>query len=506
MATNPADSMPVANEVARAIKDCPFVVVSDVVEHTDTTQLANVQLPAQAWSEKSGTVSNSERRISRQRAFKTPPSLARPDWWAICQVALRMGYEDGFNFSKPSEIFSEYAGLSEFENLQTRDFDIGAYANTDEEAYNDLLPFQWPKPKSVSKASRRFFSDGRFYTPDRKARFVAINALKEDDVSQSAELSTTEHSLVLNTGRIRDQWHTMTRTGQSTKLLTHIGEPFVEINPDDAAALKINDASLVDVSSATGTVTVRALITTRTQAGSIFIPMHWNGQFASNARVNVLVRNITCPVSGQPALKNQRVSLQPSSVGSYGFMLARSKPTNLKQFDYWAIAPVDQGWKLEFASQASAKSMMDKLLDSADAAMLNTNLIQYEDAVASNFRYCRFSENNLVEAVYLSAAPVTVARQASSSFLSHQFDSQSDRLAAVSGAGFVDRPDVGAIVCSCMNVGANTIWATINSGCQTLDSIGTACGAGTQCGSCRSEIVAMLKLSHSSEQVAHICA
>ena len=511
MATNPVDSMPLANDVAQAISNCPFVVVSDVVAQTDTVQLANVQLPAQAWSEKSGTVTNSERRISRQRAFKSAPTHAKPDWWAVSQVARSMGFGTSFNYQTAAEIFKEYAGLSSFENSGTRDFNIGHYADIDQADYDALMPFQWPKPKSDSQTSavdsKRFFSDGKFFTLDGKARFVAIDISNKSHVPEPSISvdGTNETGFVLNTGRIRDQWHTMTRTGSIAKLSAHTGEPFAELNPSDAKALKIDDASLLEVFNRNGSVTVRVLVTNRTQPGSIFIPMHWNNQFASNARVNVLVRDLTDPVSGQPALKNQRVSIRRSKFASYGFMLTREKPDCLDSFDYWAIAPIEQGWKTEFASSDCAQSISDLLIDktseSADESLSNANLISYRDPVASNFRHCWFSNESLVQAVYLAPNPVSVARETIVSLFSHQFKASNDRIAVVSGAGFADRPDTGATVCSCLNVGSKTIQQSIDSGCQTVQSIGVACGAGTQCGTCRSELATMIKLSVDDRQL-----
>jgi len=207
----------------------------------------------------------------------------------------------------------------------------------------------------------------------------------------------------------------MTRTGSVAKLCTHIGEPFAELNPSDAKALKIEDASLLEVFNRYGSVTVRVLITDRTQPGSIFIPMHWNNQFASNARVNMLVRDLTDPVSGQPALKNQHVSIRLSQFASYGFMLTRDKPDCLDKFDYWAIAPIEQGWKTEFASRNCALLVSDNLIDSAsdstDESLSNASLTSYSDVVSSNFRHCWFSGESLVQAVYLAPDPVSVARQ-----------------------------------------------------------------------------------------------
>ncbi|MBT7755859.1 MAG: molybdopterin-dependent oxidoreductase, partial [Rhodospirillaceae bacterium] len=209
MATNPVDSLPEADTVRAALQACPFVVVSDVARHTDTTAHADVLLPAAAWGEKAGTVTNSERRISRQRAFLPKAGAVRPDWWIIQQVARRMGFADAFNFRHPAEIFAEYAELSGLDNGGKRDFDISAHEAISNEDYEGLQPFQWPMEKGSISCQTRFFADGQFFTPDRRARFIATTPAKP------ASAVSAEYPLVLNTGRIRDQWHTMTRTGKA---------------------------------------------------------------------------------------------------------------------------------------------------------------------------------------------------------------------------------------------------------------------------------------------------
>jgi len=495
MATNPADSMPRADEVAKAIAACPFVVVSDVSAKTDTVELATVTLPARAWSEKCGTVTNSERRISRQRAFKTAPALAKPDWWAICSVAKNMGFADAFAFESASEIFREYAGLSAFENNGKRDFDIGACANMSEAEYDGLTPFQWPMRGNENEGTSRLFSNGGFFTADGKARFLKINLDSEHLLGEGKNANETKAapSFVLNSGRIRDQWHTMTRTGNIPNLSSHIGEPFAEINPADASNLGISDACVVDVSSESGRITVRAQVTDRIPQGSVFVPMHWSDAFASNARVNVLVHDVVDPVSGQPALKNQLVKIESSDVSCYGFMLSSKHPDELQSFDYWAVAAVDHGWKVEFASSESPLSIAQTLQSSLLHAQGDVEMLSYEDHAQGSFRFCWFSEDQLVQAVYISREPVVAARQVLSSLFSHKFAQPDERLAVLSGVGFADQPDTGSIVCSCLSVGSKTILQSIESGCLSVDQVGEACGAGTQCGSCRSDVSRILK-------------
>src|SRR5262249_53619473 len=161
-----------------------------------------------SWAEKNGTVTNSERCISRQRAFRAPPGEARPDWWMFAEVARRMGFETAFSYSGPADIFREHAALSAFENDGQRLFDIGAPADLDDAAYDKLGPTQWPcpRPGPGRQAARRLFGDGVFPAPDGRARMIPLT------VNRSGV--NGDYPLILNTGRIRDQWHTMTRTGR----------------------------------------------------------------------------------------------------------------------------------------------------------------------------------------------------------------------------------------------------------------------------------------------------
>ncbi len=347
MATNPVVSMPDADAVEAALKACPFVVVSDVLKETDTTRHAHVLLPSLGWGEKDGTVTNSERRISRQRGFLPPPGEARADWWQLAEVGHRMGFSGAFAYTSPSEIFAEHAGLSGFENDGRRDFDIGAHAEIDRPHYDELQPFQWPQPRGTESATTRFFADGSFYHPDGRARFVAA-------ASGVAGRLSKAFPFTLNTGRVRDHWHTMTRTGKSPRLSAHIGEPFVELHPRDAMELGLSPADLVALESPFGSAIVRALITERQARGNLFVPMHWSDQFAARARIDALVPPITDPVSGQPASKNVAVSARRFAASSYGFAVSTAKPQGL-DCSYWALAKARGGWRLELAVERAPR-------------------------------------------------------------------------------------------------------------------------------------------------------
>ena len=481
MATNPVVSMPDADVVRQALKQCPFVVVSDAIRDTDTTQLAHVLLPAAAWGEKDGTVTNSERMISRQRAFLSLPGKSRPDWQIVCDVAKRMSFS-GFDFENAAEIFREHAALSTFENDGTRAMDIGACANLSGQAYEALLPFQWPRPKN-KQAMSRMFADGKFFTGNGKANIVAT-PFRAPMGSVSAAFP-----LVLNTGRIRDQWHTMTRTGKSARLMAHMGEPFVEIHPADARKSGIAPASLVRVSSDLGEVILRALVTEKQQQGTIFAPMHWNDANANLARVAALIAANPDPVSGQPELKYSPVKVMPFEAGWYGFAVSVERPTK-PNLGYWAEAKAENGFRLELADEQIPESW--NLF--AENLLQSTELMAYVDEQAGTFRYAAFENQKFNGALFVSREPVAVAR----SWLVEQLGkthSMPKAMRVLAGRSGTAR-DCGSVVCACNNVGKNSILSAIAGGAATLNAIGEITRAGTSCGSCRAEIQGMLHGRH----------
>ncbi|MCA8929996.1 MAG: nitrate reductase, partial [Alphaproteobacteria bacterium] len=297
MATNPVDSLPEADRVRAALAACPFVVVSDMTAATDTADLAHVLLPAAAWGEKDGSVTNSERRISRQRRFLPPPGEARSDWWQICEVARRMGFGNAFAYAGPAEIFAEHAALTGLANGGARDLDLSGVARLSAADYAVLAPFQWPRPVGDAAGRARFFADGRFYTGDGRARLVPVVYRPPVEAPDAA------YPLRLTTGRIRDQWHTMTRTGQAPRLNQHLGEPFVEVHPSDALRSGLSPWSLAEVRSVSGNAVLRVVVTDRVRPRQIFAPLHWTGETAPTGRIDAVVSAVTDPLSGQPESK-----------------------------------------------------------------------------------------------------------------------------------------------------------------------------------------------------------
>ncbi|WP_374545244.1 molybdopterin-dependent oxidoreductase [Rhodoblastus sp.] len=483
MATNPVDSLPDADFVRAALKKCPFVVVSEVAENTDTGAFAHVLLPALAWGEKDGTVTNSERRISRQRKLRAAPGEARADWDMVCDVARRMGFGEAFAFDGPAAIFREHAALSGLENNGARDFDISACADLSDAAYDALAPFQWPwrAGEAASDAPKRFFSDGKFFTPDRCARFVATPFR---GVAQPA----SRDEFVLNTGRVRDQWHTMTRTGRAENLSQHIAEPFAELNPMDAAMLGVEHAGLVRLSNARGEVLLRAQITERQRRGSVFAPIHWSDQFAAAARVDALVAPVTDPISGQPESKATPVAVEAVDPAWFGFALTRNKPAH--EGAYWALARIAGGWRLECAGMEQIADWEAFARDLFGLESGQGELIAMRDARAGGYRCVATRDGEILGALFVAPAPVAVAR----SWACEQF-AQGDvnPLALLAGRPPRTCRDPGRKVCVCMNVGANTILDAIaENNLRSAGAVAEATGAGSGCGSCKPEIERLL--------------
>ena len=489
MSTNPAVSMPAANHVRDAIAACPFVVVSDILPDTDTARLAHVQLPAAAWGEKSGTVTNSDRTISRQRPFLPMPGAARPDWQIVSDVAAAMGFGAAFDYTGPAEIFREHAALSGIAGQMGRDFDIGGLADITDSEYDALRPVRWPV--TATRTGGRFFENGRFFTPDGRARMVSVSS------RPMAAVQDQEHPLRLNTGRVRDHWHTMTRTALASRLSQHIAEPYVEIHPTDASARDLGPAELARIASPHGHVIVRVLVTDRTAPGAVFVPMHWTSAWASDGRVDVVVPAAVDPISGQPELKGAAVSLMPYRPAWYGFAASRDEPRleDLPGIGYWARAVTETGWRIELAGDISpvcweshARLLFGAPPDADTAILINKPGGCVHVVVRTG--------ETILGALYISRTPVKVARSYVVAGLTKLPPN-----ALLVGRVAAEQLDPGSTVCSCMSVGANTIAeAVARLGLTSIDAIGTATGAGTCCGSCKPELRSFLR--HQMAEVA----
>lgn len=465
MSTNPAVSMPDADQVAASIKQVPFVAVTDIMAQTDTGDLADVLLPATGWGEKNGTVTNSERRISRQRAFLPAPGAARPDWQIICDVAGRMGFGRAFDYASAGDVFAEYIALDAATAQFPRDLDLSGLAAV---SYDDLSPTQWPRN------GHRFFADGKFFHPDGKARMVAVTPP-----------AVTPARLTINTGRNRDQWHTMTRTGKAPRLGAHLAEPYVEMHPHDAAELQLSAGDLVTVKSDQGAAILRALITERATPGRFFAPMHWTRQTAANGTINSLIAPATDPISGQPALKSGAITARRYNARWYGFLVA---DTPLRpQTTYAAIARTQTGWQAELADD---KTPADWTAGAMQLSGVTTDDAAIHNDTATGAVRVALSQDGVIKALlFVSPRPVTLSRGAAIA----QIGTATAPFQALAGRAVADQPDPGPTVCACFGVGRNVLLGAIEDGAATVGDLGARTCAGTNCGSCKPELAALLQ-------------
>ena len=536
MATNPVVSLPEADKVREALQRCELVVVSDCVASTDTMALAHVLLPAAGWGEKDGTVTNSERCISRQRAFLEPPGEVQPDWWIICEVARRMGFAAAFDYESPRDIFAEHAELSGMGNHGTRAFDIEGLAKVTREQYDDLAPIQWPVPAAARfdmrgaggsaikvQGTARLGVEGRFYHPDRKARFVATPP------RAPANAPDEEFPLVLNTGRIRDQWHTMTRTGRAPRLSDHLAEPYIDMHAQDALRAGVREGELARVTTQWGSLVARLRTSGEIARGAMFVPIHWSASNSSDARVGAIVNPVVDAISGEPEFKHTPARVEPLSVEWYGVLYVRDEslaigaqvdgvstaqetralagPAGAPDTTWWARVRGDGFLRYEIAGR-------DKLFDrSTDArahreawarkllgvAGNGTQYLDYEDSASGLYRAAHIAGDRLVACVFLSTRPQLPSREWLTGLLTKKRIDENDRRGLLAGRALTANSDTGPLVCGCFRVGRNEIAEAIRcNGLKTAAQVGAQLKAGTNCGSCLPEIGALIAAAATS--------
>ncbi len=299
-ATNPAVSLPDLERSKAALMRSPFTVYQDAYYPTETAEFAHVLLPAAQWSEKTGTMTNSERVVTLCKAFRTPPGEAKADWKIFVEVARRLGFGDKFPYSTSAEVYDEYAQVT-----RDRVCDMSGISHARLAAQG---PLQWPLPKEKESrlpAVKRLYTDGRFPSPDGRARFGAYHS------RGLAEPPDPDYPYVLTTGRLYGHWHTQTRTGRIDKIKQMHPNPFIEIHPRDAANLDVQENDLVEVRTRRGTSRFPAKVTKAISPGTVFVPMHWGALWADKAEANALTHHISCPDSLQPELKACAVQLVP---------------------------------------------------------------------------------------------------------------------------------------------------------------------------------------------------
>ncbi|MCJ2182367.1 molybdopterin-dependent oxidoreductase [Novosphingobium sp. 1949] len=464
MATNPAVSMPDSGFVREALERCETLVVSDVIADTDTARRADILLPAEAWGEKNGTVTNSERCVSRQRRLFDSPGEALADWRIIAGLAARMGWESAFDWPNAAAVFREYAAMTGLSAARGLRLDLTAWADLSDEEYDALEPFQWGGERPLA---------WRFSHPSGKARMVRV--------APACTTPDAAFPLRLNTARYRDQWHTMTRTGLSPTLSQHRPEPLVEVHPRDAAKEGLTDGSLARVMTRQGDAVFRVRIGEGQREGEICVPMHWTDAMSGGGRANRLPGQGVDPVSGQPGFKNSAARLIAVRADWQAF-LVREDVFTPEGLLYWTRARVATGWLYELAGEGAVD--LDALLPEGER-------LEVADIVRGMRRIAvRGEDGRLLAAAYLTRSGTLPQRGWVASQIGLDAASASELLA---GRPSTPLPDRGAIVCVCHGVGEKDIAEAALQGADSVAAIGACTKAGTNCGSCRPAIAKLLQ-------------
>ncbi len=383
----------------------------------------------------------------------------------------------GFDHRDAAGIFREHAALSALDNDGARDFDIGALAGIEAEAFDALEPFQWPW-RAGSLPQARFFAEGRFYTPDGRGRMLPV---AEPRLASPAD---GDRPFILNTGRVRDHWHTMTRTGKSVKLARHVAEPTIAVHPLDARELGVAEGAYLRVESAHGAATLRCVLDVGLARGSAFAPFHWNDATSGLSRVDAVAQPKTDPVSGQPELKATPVSLTPVAMACEGVLLARHRVSLPKWLQHTRIT-VPGGEALLFASTREALSLHALLLNHLGEAPRRAGML---DPDARQFRTVSFADGRLSAALFVGprrdAATIDWLIEA---FAKERLEPREIK-AVLAGQPPSGAADAGPMICSCFAVRRAAIEAAVRDGAADVDAVGAALKAGTNCGSCRPEI------------------
>lgn len=464
MATNPAVSMPDAGFVREALSQCPMVVVSDVMADTDTGKFAHIRLPALGWGEKDGTVTNSERCISRQRAILSAPGEARADWDIMADVGRRLGHAKAFDYRNAASIFREYAAMTQLAAKRGKALDLTQWAECSDDEFEAMEPFTWGGAQPLAD---------RFSHPDGKAKLIAVTPPKARAIDPA-------FPLILNTGRYRDQWHTMTRTGLSAKLSQHRREPLLEVHPDDAAGAGLSDGGLARVTTAHGASLFRVAMTEAQARGTVFVPMHWTDQTAGGGRTGALIHPLADPVSGQPGFKNVPCALAAVVPDWRGFLVTRDlvKPACL----YWTRARIGDGWLYELAGAEGEDAT--RLLPRGERSEVKDRARGMQRIMVNG------AGGELAAALFLTRNGQLPSRD----WITRQFAAgDATAFELLAGRPAIPMPEAGPIVCVCKDVGEFAIARAIAGGADSVEAVGEATCAGTNCGSCRPAIARLLE-------------
>lgn len=491
--TNPVVSMPNAGIVEEGLKKAELVMVSDAYHPTDTTNFAHILLPAAGWGEKDGTVTNSERSISYLNKAIEPIGNAMADWKIATEFALKLGYELGkdwsenFNYKNTEDIFNEHR-----ETTRGTDCDITglSYGLLKSEG-----PKQWPVTEDNIEGTKRLYTNNIFQTKDGKANFVDV------EFKDVAEPTDKDYPFSLTTGRIRDQWHTRTKTSQVPSLNQHVTHPRISMSPKDAEELGIKEKELVRVISRRGEVVVPLRITEDILDGLAFMPMHWGNLSSTGGRINTVVNNFVDPISKEPEFKHSAVSVKRYNPLWRGTFLLKGDEEKLgqdliKDFQYGVVNV--QGMdniitRIDVASKEPLSFEMVKGFDDFLFSSIQCESITYMDKSSGIYKRA-WTDSESLNAVRFIGPYIDDVEWTKSLMLEGQLISDDIRpFLLAPGGGLVKEDAKGEIICACNNVGEKEILKAIDEGVETVDGIKKCLNAGTGCGSCVPEIKRLIK-------------
>ncbi|MBV6307071.1 molybdopterin-dependent oxidoreductase [Candidimonas humi] len=492
--TNPAQSLPNQAKVRAALRRAEFVIVQEAYANTETLEYADLVLPAATWPEKDGTMTNSERRVSRVRTALRPPGDARPDWQLACAVARRLAAEIApakaplFRYRSAAEIFAEHARLTAGRDL---DYSALSHALLDSEG-----PQQWPfAPQGA--ACPRLYADGVFPTSDGRARFMDVA------YTPVAERPTARRPLRLTTGRLRDQWHTMSRSGLVPQLARHVEEPCIHLHPQDMERLKIAGEQLVEVQSERGALVAPAQPDPALKPGHVYMPMHWGSGYMAGDGVNALGNDAVDPLSHQPELKHSAVSVRPldyawqASAWMRGAIpeLRPRLASWLRAFPYAVLVPSTiggEGVRLRLAApEAPQAAVLERL--AADLELERPDMA-FDDPARGVLRRLRRGDGQLQ--AFLLAGDL----RAQTALLAWAEDGKAPEDPGRALMGRMRAAARARIVCACHGVGEDAIAQAIQAG-QTLEDLQSGLKCGTACGSCVPQLKRMLR-EHGMGEIA----
>ncbi|POZ60266.1 nitrate reductase [Chromobacterium alticapitis] len=489
--TNPAHSMPDLPRVREALARAELVVLQEAFADTDTAAFADIVLPAASWGEKDGTVTNSERRISRVRAAAPPPGEARTDAWIAAEFARRLAArlhpdEAGhFDYDGAGRIFDEHRALT-----VGRDLDMGGLDYALLEAKG---PQQWPLPAGSASGLARRYEDGVFATDNGRARFHAI------DYQPPADKVSAHYPFRLISGRLRDQWHGMSRTGRLPQHFAHSPEPELRMHPEDAERRGLSDGELVWVASKRGRLALPLRGSDEVARGSVFAAMHWNGRFMSSGGVNEATIAAVDGLSFQPELKHAAVKVERAELpwrvlaavrqADLPGLRARLSPL-LEGCGYAAISLAGTDTLYLRAAEAQARpDWLARLLEALDWRP-GADTLEYRDDKRGVFKRAAWRGNRLDRLLFAGSLPADqAAAEALLQTLLSGEDWQGPRLAVFAPAGAAASPRERT-VCQCKQVGEGAIRRALAEGAD-MDGLQSRLGCGTVCGSCLPELKRM---------------